>query len=75
MRIMNIGFVPLAAVMLAAVTTAVAQPSSPTSKYTSTAKKDSKVLLEGEDEGGSYFEYLCPGLGGYDVVLSCASCR
>ncbi len=48
---------------------AYAQPVSPTSRYTSTAKKDAKVLQEFSDEGGFSFEYLSPGFGGYEVLF------
>jgi len=42
-----------------------------TSKYTSTAEKDAKVLADSSKEPdvqGDYFRHLCPGLGGYQII-------
>jgi hypothetical protein len=46
--------------------------AEPISRYSSTAKKDAKVIKDysKEPEAGDSFEYLCPGYGGYELIFT-----
>ncbi|HWB58390.1 MAG TPA: hypothetical protein VG733_02820 [Chthoniobacteraceae bacterium] len=71
-------FLRFAAILLLGLSVASAADTMPVSEFTTTSIKKAKVLEDSSREKNpeiDHFKYLCPGLGGYEVLFEGADLR